>query len=96
MSSYIIPDSITPRSIKPGVVTVETIEAIMDDAGPCAILPVVGDCLEGVDVVGGGWVAVDFTRRPAPPGIGARAATEAPISASAMPRSRSAWPYGHV
>lgn len=67
MSSYIIPDSITPRSIKPGVVTVETIEAIMDDAGPCAILPVVGDCLEGVDVVGGGWVAVDFTRRPAPP-----------------------------
>ncbi len=34
MSSYIIPDSITPGSIKPGVVTVETIEAIMDDAGP--------------------------------------------------------------
>lgn len=56
MSSYIIPDSITPRSIKPGVVTVETIEAIMAD-GPCAILPVSGDCL----------AAVDFTRRPAPP-----------------------------
>ena len=33
---------------------------------PCAILPVAGDCLEGVDVVDGGWVAVDFTRRPRP------------------------------
>ena len=86
MSSYIIPDSITPRPIKPGVVTVETIEAIMADR-PCAILPVAGDCLEGVGVVDGGWVAVDFTRRPAPPGTGARVATEAPISASAMPRS---------
>lgn len=66
MTTYCIPDSITPRSIKPGVVTVETIEAIMAD-GPCAILPVAGDCLEGVEVVDGGWVAVDFTRRPAPP-----------------------------
>ena len=66
MSSYIIPASIMPRPIKPGVTTVETIEAIMAD-GPCAILPVAGDCLEGVDVVDGGWVAVDFTRRPAPP-----------------------------
>ena len=66
MSSYIIPDSITPRPIKPGRATVETIEAIMADR-PCALLPVAGDCLEGVDVVDGGWVAVDFTRRPAPP-----------------------------
>lgn len=66
MSSYIIPDSITPRPIKPGVVTVAIIEMIMAD-GPCALLPVAGDCLEGVDVVDGGWVAVDFTRRPAPP-----------------------------
>ena len=84
MSSYIIPASIMPRPIKPGVTTVETIEAIMAD-GPCAILPVAGDCLEGVDVVDGGWVAVDFTLRP--PGTGARAATEAPISAYAMPHS---------
>ena len=29
MSSYIIPDSITPRPIKPGRATVETIEAII-------------------------------------------------------------------
>ena len=53
MSSYIIPDSITPRPIKPGRATVETIEAIMADR-PCALLPVAGDCLEGVDVVDGG------------------------------------------
>ena len=66
MSSYIIPASITPRPIKPKLIMVEIVEAIMD-AGPCAILPVAGDCLEGVDVVDGGWVAVDFTRRPAPP-----------------------------
>ncbi|MFR9224226.1 MAG: hypothetical protein ACLVKN_21280 [Flavonifractor plautii] len=66
MTTYCVPDSITPRPIKPGVATVETIEAIMAD-GPCAILPVAGDCLEGVAVVDGGWVAVDFTRRPAPP-----------------------------
>lgn len=46
MSSYIIPASITPRPIKPKLIMVETVEAIMD-AGPCAILPVAGDCLEG-------------------------------------------------
>ena len=32
-----------------------------------ALFPVSGDCLEGVQVMNGGWVAVDFTRRPAPP-----------------------------
>ena len=85
MSSYIIPDSITPRPIKPGVVTVETIEAIMADR-PCAILPVAGDCLEGVDVVDGGWQWIS-PGGPRLPGTGARAATEAPISVSAMPRS---------
>ena len=31
------------------------------------IVPVDGDCLEGVSVMDGGWVAVDFTHRPAPP-----------------------------
>lgn len=29
MTTYCVPDSITPRPIKPGVATVETIEAIM-------------------------------------------------------------------
>lgn len=32
-----------------------------------AILPVSGDCLEGAQVMAGGWVCIDFTRRPAPP-----------------------------
>lgn len=96
MSSYIIPDSITPRPIKPGVVTVKTIEAIMAD-GPCAILPVAGDCLEGVDVVDGGWVAVDFTRRPAPPQVqeqGRRRKLRSLPMLCHIPRS--AWPCGHV
>lgn len=31
------------------------------------ILPVAGDCLEALGVQDGGWVAVDFTRRPSPP-----------------------------
>ena len=82
MSSYIIPGRIRPKPIRPGLTNLEDIEAIIAEV-PCAILPVSGDCLAAVDVVDGGWVAVDFTRRPAPP----RLATEAPISASAMPRS---------
>ena len=48
MTTYCVPDSITPRPIKPGVATVETIEAIMAD-GPCAILPVAGaGCVEKI------------------------------------------------
>lgn len=46
--------------------TLEHIEAIMAETTQ-AVIPVLGNCLEGVDVVDGGWVAVDFTRRPAPP-----------------------------
>lgn len=96
MSSYIIPDSITPRPIKPGVVTVKTIEAIMAD-GPCAILPVAGDCLEGVDVVDGGWGGSGF--HPA-----ARASQVQEQGRRRKLRSlsllchvpRSAWPCGHV
>lgn len=66
MSSYIIPGRIRPKPIRPGLTNLEDIETIIAEV-PCAILPVSGDCLEGVDVVDGGWVAVDFTRRPAPP-----------------------------
>lgn len=66
MSSYIIPDRIKPKPIQPSLTTLEDIEAIIAE-GPCAILQVSGDCLEGVDVVDGGWVLVDFTRFPAPP-----------------------------
>jgi len=32
-----------------------------------AIFPVSGDCLEAAQVMDGGWVAVDFIGRPAPP-----------------------------
>ena len=46
--------------------TLEEIEDILESS-PQAILPVVGNCLEAVGVQDGGWVAVDFTRRPAPP-----------------------------
>lgn len=66
MSSYIIPGRIRPKPIRPGLTNLEDIETIIAEV-PCAILPVSGDCLEAVDVVDGGWVAVDFTRRPAPP-----------------------------
>ena len=66
MSSYIIPGRIRPKPIRPGLTNLEDIETIIAEV-PCAILPVSGDCLEAVDVVDGGWVAVDLTRRPAPP-----------------------------
>lgn len=44
--------------------TLEDIQSIKETR---AILLVVGDCLEGAGVEDGGWVAVDFTRFPAPP-----------------------------
>lgn len=66
MNSYVIPDHVEPKPIRPGVTTLEDIEAVIAES-QCAILPVSGDCLEGVDVVDGGWVLVDFTRFPAPP-----------------------------
>ncbi len=31
-----------------------------------AILPIVGDCMEGRNILDGGWVAVDFTHYPRP------------------------------
>ena len=48
------------------IVTREAVEAVMEH-NPQAIFPVAGECLEGVKVLNGGWVCVDFTRRPAPP-----------------------------
>jgi len=48
------------------LITLEEVEAAMK-AAPQAIIPVRGDCLEGAGVLDGGWVAVDFTRFPAPP-----------------------------
>ena len=48
------------------VVTRKQIETIIEH-NPQAIIPVSGDCLEGARVMDGGWVCIDFTRRPAPP-----------------------------
>lgn len=48
------------------LITLEQVEVIMEH-NPQAILPISGDCLEAVQVMNGGWVCIDFTRRPAPP-----------------------------
>lgn len=62
-----IPKVLEPRpDIVKKIMTLEQIETIMEH-NDTAILPVAGDCLEGVGVIDGGWVAVDFTRFPAPP-----------------------------
>ena len=48
------------------LLTLEEVESIMSETSQ-AIIPISGDCLEVAGVVDGGWVAVDFTRFPAPP-----------------------------
>lgn len=48
------------------LITREEVETIMEHS-PQAILPISGDCLEGAQVMDGGWACIDFTRRPAPP-----------------------------
>jgi len=48
------------------LMTREQLETIME-GNPQAIIPVSGDCLEGAQVMDGGWVCINFTRRPAPP-----------------------------
>ena len=62
-----IPKVLDPRpEIDDRLLTLEQVETIMEHNDQ-AILPTRGDCLEAVQVVDGGWVAVDFTRLPAPP-----------------------------
>lgn len=65
--AYSIPQVLEPLP-KMGkvVLTTEHVKAIMkhDDR---AIFRVAGDCLEGMGVMDGGWVAVDFKHFPAPP-----------------------------
>lgn len=62
-----IPKVLDPRpEIDDRLLTLEQVETIMEHNDQ-AILPTSGDCLEAVQVVDGGWVAVDFTRFPAPP-----------------------------
>lgn len=48
------------------LITLEQVEIIMEHNAR-AIIPVTGDCMERAGIVNGGWVAVDFTRFPAPP-----------------------------
>lgn len=62
-----IPEALEVRPVVgQSLMTRETLETIME-GNPQAIIPVSGDCLEGAQVMDGGWVCVDFTRRPAPP-----------------------------
>lgn len=59
-----IPSELRARSESP--LTLARIKEIAAQT-PRAIVPVRGDCLEAAAVQDGGWVAVDFTRFPAPP-----------------------------
>lgn len=62
-----IPQVLEPRpEAAQRFMTLEQVETIMEH-NDRAILPVAGDCMERTGIVDGGWVAVDFTRRPAPP-----------------------------
>ena len=62
-----IPQMLEPRpEMGRKLLTLEQVETIMEH-NERTILPVSGDCLEGAQVMDGGWVAVDFTRFPAPP-----------------------------
>ena len=62
-----IPRVLEPRpEVGRRIMTLEEIETIMWRNSK-AILPVAGDCMERAGIVDGGWVAVDFTRFPAPP-----------------------------
>lgn len=59
-----IPSELRARSEKPlTLARIREIAAQKDRA----IFPVCGDCMEAAAVQDGGWVAVDFTRFPAPP-----------------------------
>lgn len=48
------------------IITRNQVKTIMEHNHK-AIFPVSGDCLEGAQVLDGGWVCIDFTRRPAQP-----------------------------
>lgn len=62
-----IPEVLEVRpDTRTNIITHEEVLAIME-TNQKAILPVFGDCLEGAQVMDGGWAFVDFTRRPAPP-----------------------------
>ena len=67
MIRYItIPEQLDAPKRQAHIITLKKLEAIMAQHDQ-AILPVVGDCLEGAGIQDGGWFAVDFTRFPKPP-----------------------------
>lgn len=55
-----------PKARRSGPITLKKVKELMRKT-EFAVFPVDGDCLEGVGVLNGGWVAVDFTSFPAPP-----------------------------
>lgn len=62
-----IPEVIEARpDPRTNIITHEELSVIME-TNLQVILLVSGDCLEGAQVMDGGWVCIDFTRRPAPP-----------------------------
>lgn len=56
---------------KSGLATLQEIIDLQKKATR-AIVPVVGDCMEGLNIPNGGFVAVDFTRFPRPQRKGAK------------------------
>ncbi len=55
----------TPVGTKSKVITLQdVIQAAVKDGE--AIIPIVGNCMEGRNIIDGGWVAVDFTHYPRP------------------------------
>lgn len=62
-----IPDVLEHRpEVSHKLMTLEQVETIMEHH-PQAVFPTVGDCMERAGIMDGGWIAVDFTRFPAPP-----------------------------
>ena len=59
-------EEIPTETIHGNLATLKSVEAIMEETDR-AIVPVVGDCLEGAGVQDGGRVAVAFDRYPPPP-----------------------------
>lgn len=66
MEEPILKAGVVPQNKPVQLLTLNGVEAIMATQAQ-AVIPVTGDCLEGVGVEDGGWVAVDFTHFPAPP-----------------------------
>lgn len=67
MGLYELPTELPPMERKCDPLTLDSLIKAISKGTTQAIFPVTGDCLEAVGVEDNGWVAVDFTRFPAPP-----------------------------